>query len=187
VEVGEQHACEFGARRCCVNVVFGDPRLPSRFWSKCKPTDAGCWVWTARRDAGYGRFRFDGRIQQAHRVSYTAIIGPIQDGLHIDHLCRTRACCNPEHLEPVTCRENVLRGLAPAARQARQTHCMRGHILAGNNLSLGTHKSGGRFRICITCNRTKVQEWRERMVALGAPRDERGRLRSPRTYVKEAA
>jgi hypothetical protein len=82
-----------------------------------------------------------------HRVVYEALVKPIPVGLVLDHLCRVRHCVNPAHLEPVTQRENVLRGeTAPAANKAK-THCVRGHPFSGQNLIL--RKSG--VRECRTC------------------------------------
>jgi hypothetical protein len=70
---------------------------------------------------------YDGKVRLAHRVIYEYLVGPIPDGLSIDHLCRVRHCVNPAHLEPVTHRENVLRGQAPTAVNGRKTRCKRGH------------------------------------------------------------
>ena len=90
--------------------------------------DDACWSWLgARSQTGYGRFWVDGKTVKAHRWAYEHLVGPIPDGLTIDHLCRVRSCVNPAHLEPVSNRVNVLRGDAPAARNARKTHCVRGH------------------------------------------------------------
>jgi hypothetical protein len=73
---------------------------------------SGCWVWTrAVAPNGYGYVRVQGSLQLAHRVFYEREHGPISDDLHLDHLCRNQRCVNPDHLEPVTCRENVRRGV----------------------------------------------------------------------------
>lgn len=119
---------------------------------------ADCWVWTgARKTGGYGTVRKnDGRRKfsySAHRASYEEFVGPIPDGLELDHLCRNRLCINPSHLEPVTRSENIRRGIGPQTVQAyhaRRTHCRNGHLLAGDNVSHqpGT-KTGRRCRACV--------------------------------------
>lgn len=108
--------------------VAGDRR--ARFMSKIDKT-ATCWLWIGGLDAyGYGQFD---RHDKAHRVAYEMLVGPIPEGLVIDHLCRVRRCVNPEHMEPVTHGENNLRGIGPAAVHAAQTHCIRGHEFTPEN------------------------------------------------------
>jgi hypothetical protein len=109
-----------------------------------------CWLWKAALDReGYGRFSMRKRYIAAHRFSYLNYIGPLQPGLVLDHLCRNRACANPAHLEAVTDQQNILRGTAPSAVNARKTHCLRGHELVGENLCV---RPGGK-RGCRTCRR----------------------------------
>lgn len=95
----------------------------------------GCWLWRKHVDkSGYARTTYAKDYEQlAHRLSYRLFKGEIPDGLTIDHLCRRRYCINPDHLDAVTQRENVLRGEGVAARRARQTHCKRGHEFSREN------------------------------------------------------
>lgn len=89
---------------------------------------SGCWEWTGAVDLnGYGVVYGNGRMRKAHRVLYEKANGTVPHGLELDHLCRNRKCVNPDHLEPVTHRENILRGVGTAASRARQTHCKHGH------------------------------------------------------------
>lgn len=120
--------------------------------------EAGCWLWTGAVDRrGYGAFWFRKRVQRAHRASYIIHRGEVPDGLDLDHLCRTPACVNPWHLEPVTHRENCRRGDAGrnlADRNRAKTHCPRGHEYSGANLYVTTEGA----RACRTCRR----EWERR-------------------------
>jgi len=102
--------------------------IEERFWSKVEKTD-GCWIWIAGiRTDGYGEFHpIRTKTVMAHRFSYELIKGNIPAGLTLDHLCRNRPCVNPDHLEPVTLTENVLRGAGIPANYARSTHCSKGH------------------------------------------------------------
>ena len=123
--------------------------LAQRFWSKVQKTDE-CWLWTGALDrAGYGRFHLAGVNVVAYRVAYELLVGPVPAGLTVDHLCRVRRCVRPDHLEPVTQRENILRGVGVGAVNAKRTHCSAGHPLAGDNLVPSMLKRGRRYcRIC---------------------------------------
>lgn len=116
-----------------------------------------CWIWKGATDpeTGYGRITVDRRTKYTHRVAYELHIGPIPVGLHVDHLCRVRACCNPAHLEPVTCKVNCERGV-----RAAKTHCPAGHPYSGDNLRIHTDSRGYARRICRTCNAAKAAQWR---------------------------
>lgn len=96
----------------------------------------GCWLWlgSLHPHDGYGMMTVGSRTRWAHRIAYQTFIGDVPVGLQLDHLCRERRCVNPTHLEPVTCRENLLRGEGFSARNARKTHCVHGHVLTGRNL-----------------------------------------------------
>lgn len=110
----------------------------------------GCWVWTANiAGKGYGRMALNGKDYYAHRFSYETYVGEIPDGLVIDHLCRNRLCVNPDHLEPVTNKENLLRGDTIIARCAKATHCPRGHEYSSRNTRVD--KRGK--RACRACDR----------------------------------
>jgi hypothetical protein len=88
--------------------------LRDRFEEKYEPEPTtGCWIWNGSQDSrGYGRMKIRSyTLQLAHRVAYELFVGPISTGMELDHLCRTPACVNPLHLEPVTHRENCIRSL----------------------------------------------------------------------------
>lgn len=113
--------------------------------------NSGCWLWLGTANSqGYGTLQDDGLTIRAHRVVYEAEVGPIPEGLVIDHLCRNRICVNPSHLEPVTFKENVLRGISPPANNARKTHCPRGHALSEPNVN---RRRG--YRACVECERVQ--------------------------------
>ena len=118
----------------------------------------GCWLWLGnlKRD-GYGVIKRDGRTQGAHRLVYERSIGPIPEGLELDHLCRNRACVNPEHLEPVTHLENMRR------RYVLITECIRGHSLVDEaNVQRGSKGE----RNCRACAVIRSRAYRERKASL---------------------
>jgi len=120
------------------------------FWSRVEKSP-GCWTWTGTIDpGGYGHYKL-GQSQHAHRVAYELVVGPIPEGLELDHLCRNPSCVNPAHLEPVTHAENVRRGTV-----AQRTHCQKGHEYTPENTRM---RNGA--RVCRECHR----EQRRRSVA----------------------
>jgi len=135
--------------------------IPHHLACRFEVSGTGCWNWTQHRcRQGYGRIRVAGHMKQAHRIVYECAVGPVPDGLVLDHLCRNKGCVNPDHLEPVTFTENVLRGISFAAENARKTHCANGHALDAGN----TYITKGR-RQCRACNRAAVAAYRTRRVA----------------------
>jgi hypothetical protein len=144
--------------------------LIERFWPKVnkegpvpdnRPELGRCWQWTASTTAGgYGQIRAGGTagtMLYAHRLAYEFTIGPIPNGLQLDHLCRNRACLNPSHLEPVTNRINGLRGQSFAAINARKTHCPKGHEYTTENTVVDSNTGS---RSCRTCRRESGAAYR---------------------------
>lgn len=128
------------------------------FLAKVQESD-DCWEWVGFRDRlGYGRYQSWKGENYAHRVSYRIFVGPIPDGMSLDHLCRNRGCVRPDHLEPVLHRVNVLRGDGPTAVNAAKTRCVQGHELSGDNLII--RKKG--YRECRECGRRRMREYDKR-------------------------
>lgn len=117
-----------------------------------------CWIWKKSREKdGYGVVSLPGgTVGKAHRVSWEFRHGPIPAGLEIDHLCRVRECCNPDHLEATTHKENTLRGYGVMALKARRDSCIHGHTYTSEN----THTVKG-ARKCRTCDRERNRRVRE--------------------------
>lgn len=135
----------------------GPKRRPAadRFWAKVVKTD-GCWNWTgATQKPGYGRFVIErGRLSLAHRWAYEAMVGPIPEGMTIDHLCWNKVCVNPDHLEVVTREENARRGNP----HTQKTHCKWGHELTPDNVY--HPRRNPEARDCRTCRRRRNAEWK---------------------------
>jgi hypothetical protein len=130
------------------------PRPPEdRFWPKVD-AHGDCWEWTGAKANGYGRFHDGTHVVSAHRYAYQHLVGTIPEGMVLDHLCRVRHCCNPDHLRVITHRENTLCGYNSPATNARKTHCLRGHPLTGDNIRIRAH--GDRF--CKECRRIRSQQ-----------------------------
>jgi hypothetical protein len=129
-----------------------DGRALERFWDKVDgDPDTGCWVWTASLNQdGYGQFWLEGTMRRAHVVSFLHFTGEtIPEGHEPDHLCRNRACVFYQHLEVVTKRENILRGVGPTAQNAAATECKNGHPFTDET----TRRNRRGSRVCIPCER----------------------------------
>src|SRR5215471_2205267 len=130
--------------------------MQERFWAKVDKT-ATCWLWMASKDrGGYGMFSVKRKPQRAHRVAYELLIGPIPDKHEIHHVCRVRACVNPDHLEVVTKREHPDAG---PSLSAAKTQCPHGHPYTPENTFVRTDKNGRKTRKCRECLRA---QWRRR-------------------------
>lgn len=142
--------------------------LKERLLARSVRDENGCLRWTGALDGkGYGRIYLGGgkagaRITGTHQAAYREWVGPIPDGMEIDHLCKVTDCLEPTHLEAVTHRENILRSDNFAGRFARQTHCKYGHEFTPENTYVPL-KRGGRH--CRECHRIYEAERRARLKA----------------------
>jgi hypothetical protein len=133
--------------------VWRGKTVMERFMSKVNKLPSGCWLWHGPVNrCGYGKFTVQRVTMAAHRFAYHNLVGPIPPELTIDHLCRNRDCVNPKHLEPVSMRENLLRGDTLQAANARKTHCVNGHEFTKQNTRL---ESG--WRQCRECKRIRKE------------------------------
>lgn len=131
------------------NPDFVPPQGMDLFWSKVNKTNT-CWLWTGATQQGYGVLTADNQRWRAHRFLYELVNGPIPPGLHLDHLCRTRNCVRPEHLEPVTASENNKRMLI--ALGYPHSVCKNGHPWDDSNTY--QHRRG--YRVCRRCNADRM-------------------------------
>ena len=135
-----------------------------RFWKSVEKTD-GCWIYKGGKTNGYGQFSYGGRggvNTLAHRFSYMLEHGslpPKSSGLCLDHLCRRRSCVNPSHLELVSIKENVLRGIGISAKNAKKTHCLQGHEFTEENTHYKYPKKGGVTRLCLLCEKARWKRY----------------------------
>jgi hypothetical protein len=146
--------------RDCYVKSFGDPI--ERFWAKTISGENGCIVWKGSiSTSGYGRITLNGKPKQAHRFSFEQANGPIPEGLQIDHVCRNRACVNPDHLRLVTSKQNTLANSnSPSAINARKSHCPRGHIFTPENTSI---PKSNPHRRCKACDRERSRRTYKKM------------------------
>lgn len=135
----------------CHNAFMRRPLVDpeARFWQYVDKRESGCWEWTGwKNQYGYGRFSINGKSVSAHRHAYELRNGPIPDGLQLDHLCRNTLCVNPDHLEPVTSKENTRRSESLPMLANREGVCFRGHSYAEHSY----YRDGVRM-YCRTCER----------------------------------
>lgn len=138
------------------------------------------WMWGGGVDRkGYGYWWNGIRTVRAHRLTWEMMNGAIPTDKQIDHLCRVRSCVNPAHMEVVTCRENVLRGIGHTAVNARRTHCIVGHPFDEEN----TRPHKGRWRVCRACH---LARWHKQKAAVNLRRRKTDR-KSPRCAPQKEA
>lgn len=132
-------------------------QLLERFLSEHEGVE-DCWLWTgANNGKGYGIVGIKRRPRYVHRVVYERLVGPIPEGLEMDHLCRNRACANPDHLEPVTHVVNAHRGVGSTWQvNLAKTHCKWGHEFTPENTR--RYRNG---RWCIACETDRTARRRE--------------------------
>jgi hypothetical protein len=159
--------CPMHYRRYRMSGTVADPVVDplKRFIASTDFTEA-CWLWRGNKfPAGYGQFVVGKSSNLAHRWIYQVLVGPISEGLVLDHLCGTPSCVNPEHLEPVTQQVNTLRGISPAAVNAKKTHCIRGHAFDTGN----TYINPSGQRQCRRCMKIRMSESKSRHLTGGTP------------------
>ncbi len=154
-------------------MTMNESLLPERIRSKFVPEpNTGCWLWTAGSQFGYGRIWQNDtkRMALAHRVAYEILVGPVPDGLQLDHLCRQRCCVNPAHLEPVTGTENqrrMPREIRKRPRPAcRKAFCKHGHAMTPDNIFI-YEWGNATMRACCACRVARQKKY-DAIKAMGA-------------------
>jgi hypothetical protein len=148
--------------RAAQPAAYPIPDLPAELLLRYEVDAAsGCWLWAGYRDCkGYGRVHFQGHSYTAHRAVYVKHVGPIPDGYVLDHLCRVTSCVNPNHLDPVTTRVNLGRGVGPTS--VRITARLDGTCINGHDVEkVGLHRQG-RGWTCAQCGRDRVRRYKDR-------------------------
>ena len=139
-----------------------------KFWPHVSVRDSAlCWPWLGNKNDGYGYEHFEGRTLKAHRISAILHGLEVPPRMHVDHICRNRACINPAHLRVVTPAQNTLENsVAVTALNAAKTHCVHGHQLTEGNLTANALKKG--WRSCAECTRRRNKASKSRARALAS-------------------
>jgi hypothetical protein len=138
--------------------------LDERFKKYVDVQQSGCWKWTGSLTKGYGQMSdtYNKGVKRrsilAHRFAYERKYGCVPEGKQLDHLCRNRWCCNPDHLEPVTCKENLNRGHHPNMILKRSGVCKRGHAVNKENMY---YRKNGRLGYCRICQNNLIKKRRQ--------------------------
>jgi len=136
-------------------------QMLENFFDKVDALPNGCWIWEGGIDkVGYGRFKVNGKLLGSHRFSYEINKSKIPEKMVLDHLCKNPSCVNPDHLEAVTQKENILRGNNQISKKILQTHCIYGHELSGENLYINPKYNKRDCKICI---KRRAYEYKERL------------------------
>lgn len=133
-------------------------RLADHMVKRISIDRAGCWIWSNTTPQNYARLLIWGKAMLVHRLSYMLASGPIPEGFQIDHLCKVRSCCNPQHLEATTPSLNNARSDSLSGENTRKTHCKRGHPLSGENLRYTVRNE----RQCRKCDAIRAANYQRK-------------------------
>ena len=147
----------------CMPKKYTEEEFITNFWNKVDRSkgEDSCWPWQGYiHPDGYGQVRYHGKMQKAHRIAYLLTIGNIPDDMELDHLCKSRDCINPNHLEPVTRETNINRSDSLAVKNRQKTHCPKGHPYSEENTILDKSSGGRRCQICRREQAKYRKRWR---------------------------